>query len=189
MTPPTPTTRPAAAAIRIETERLILGPYGVEHFEALHTMASDPAMFLHSERGAMSSDEAWSRLLRHVGHWQVAGYGVFAVEDKKTGRLVGETGLTDFRRGLGPRFDGCPEITWSVAAGDQRRGYATEAAEAALRWLDEGFEAPRSVCLIHAENEISLRLAGKLGYRPFHRQDYKGYPAVLLERDRGWHAR
>ncbi|HYE28271.1 MAG TPA: GNAT family N-acetyltransferase [Allosphingosinicella sp.] len=185
MTPSNPIPRPAGPAIRIETERLILRPYGVEHFEALHAIASDPAMFLHSERGPMSSDEAWSRLLRHVGHWQVAGYGVFAIEDKKTGRLVGETGLTDFRRGLGSRFDGCPEITWSVAADVQRRGYATEAAEAALRWLDETLEAPRSVCLIHIDNQVSLRLAEKLGYRPFHRQDYKGYPAVLLERDRG----
>jgi RimJ/RimL family protein N-acetyltransferase len=60
----------------------------------------------------------------------------------------------------------------------------SEAARAALRWLDERFAAPRSVCLIHEDNWISLRLAETLGYRPFERREYKGYPAVLFERER-----
>lgn len=175
---------PERARERVETARLILRPYEERDFDALWALSAHPATFRFSERGPMSSDEAWSRLLRHVGHWALAGYGVFAVEEKETGRFIGEAGLCDFRRGLGPKFDGVPEMTWSIAAELQGLGLATEAAEAALLWTEARVPARRTVCLIHEKNLASLRVAEKLGYRPFERGSYKGYASVLLERER-----
>ena len=175
---------PGRARDRVETARLILRPYEERDFDALRALSSHPDTFRFSERGPMTGDEAWSRLLRHVGHWALAGYGVFALEDKETGRFVGEAGLCDFRRGLGPRFDGVPEMTWSITAELQGRGLAPEAAGAALRWTEARVPARRTVCLIHEENLASLRVAEKIGYRPFERGSYKGYGSVLLERER-----
>lgn len=176
---------PERAQDRVETARLILRPYQVRDFDALWAVSAHPDTFRFSERGPMSSDEAWSRLLRHVGHWSLAGYGVFAVEEKETGRFIGEAGLCDFRRGLGPKFDGVPEMTWSIAPELQGLGLATEAAEAALLWTEARVAARRSVCLIHEQNQPSLRVAEKLGYRLFERRTYRGYAAILLERERG----
>jgi len=174
---------PPTIEIQIETPRLVLTPPAECDFEAVHAMSADPEMFHYSERGPMSSDEAWARLLRHIGHWAVAGYGVFVIRDKATGRFLGESGFCEFRRGLGPRFDGRPEMTWSIVPHAQGWGCASEAAEAAQRWMDARAPTLGQVCLVHSENRPSLRLAEKLGYRPFHRQAYKGYPALLLSRD------
>lgn len=167
--------------VRVETPRLILRRYRERDFQDLEAMAADPGMFHYSDRGPMTGDEAWSRLLRHAGHWSLLGYGVFAVEEKETGRFVGEAGLGQFRRGLGERFDSRPEITWSIVAERQRCGYACEAAQAALAWFELRDPGP-SVCLIHTSNAPSLRLAEKLGYEVFAEIEYKGYPALLLER-------
>jgi len=170
--------------IRIETERLVLRVLGLEDFDDYAAVSADPATFLFSERGPMTSDEAWTRLLRHVGHWTLMGWGLFAVEEKATGRFVGEAGLGDFRRGLGAHYDGVPEAAWTTAGWAQGRGYATEAMEAALAWVEQRLGAERSVCLIHVDNAASRRVAEKLGYRTFAECAYRGYDALLFERKR-----
>lgn len=169
--------------LKVETERLRLRlPVSADAAAAAEMFGRDE-MFRYSERGAMTADEAWGLLLRHAGTWLLHGYGAFVVEEKETGRTVGLAGLSDFRRELGSRFDGHPEITWSIAPAAQGRGYATEAAAAALDWQARRFGSARTVCLIHVENAPSLRVAEKLGYRTFDRRDYRGYPAVLMARE------
>jgi len=169
---------------RLETRRLVLRTYTAGDHDCVHRLSSDPEIFRYSHHGPLASEESWSMLLRHAGHWTLRGWGVFGVEEKDSGQLVGQAGLSDFRRRLGPRFDGVPEITWSFEPRAQDRGYATEASEAALAWIEREHEAARTVCLIHEKNAASLRVAEKLGYREFERRDYRGYPAILFERER-----
>ena len=171
--------------IRVETERLVLRVLGLDDFEDYAALSADPVTFRFSERGPMTSDEAWTRLLRHVGHWALLGWGLFAVEEKATGRFVGEAGLGDFRRSLGHDFDGVPEAAWTTAPWAQGQGYATEAMEAALAWTEQRLGAERSVCLIHVDNAASIRVAEKLGYKPLSDCTYRGYEARLFERKAG----
>lgn len=166
----------------IETARLRLRVYRADDHAALHRITSRPETFEFSERGPMSCDESWSRLLRHAGHWALVGHGLFAVEEKATGELVGEVGLADFRRGLGPAFDGFPEASWTLAKDVWGRGYAYEAALAAHEWTAQRLGIGRSVCLIHRDNACSFRLADRLGYVAFAEAAYRGYPAVMMER-------
>lgn len=176
--------RPTGRDVRIETERLVLRPMRFEDFNDHAEMMADPDKFRFSERGPMSCDEAWTRLLRNVGHWSLLGYGPFAIEEKASGRYVGEAGLSDFRRDLGESFDGVPEASWSIVTWAQGRGYATEAAAAAHAWMGVRVDASRTVCLIHSQNRASVRVAQKLGYTSFAERSYRGYSAVLFER--GW---
>lgn len=69
--------------------------------------------------------------------------------------------------------------TWSHG-----RGFATEAMRAVLAWGDRTLAAPRTVCLIDADNLASVRVADKLGYRERVRTSYKGSPAIVMERPR-----
>jgi hypothetical protein len=86
---PTPVSLPTrSAATCIETDRLLLRAYQPGHFGPFFELMADPETFRFSERGAMTSDEAWSRLLRHIGQWSVTGYGFFAVEEKAAGSLA-----------------------------------------------------------------------------------------------------
>ena len=129
-----------------------------------------------------SAEDCWQRLLRYAGHWALCGFGVFAVEERATGRLVGEAGLAGFARGLGARFDEAPEAAWVFHPHAHGKGFATEAVEAAHGWLEAWRRPARTVCIIRPENAPSLRLADRLGYRAFGRTGYKGTEVVMLER-------
>ena len=170
--------------IFVETERLVLRVPETRDFTPYAEMSADAETFRYSDRGPMSSDEAWSRLLRHAGHWSLLGHGVFMIEDKESGRFAGECGFGDFKREMGPDFDGTPEGAWSIAPWARGRGYATEAAAGALRWIEEVVGAERTVCLVHSENLVSIRVAEKLGYRAFREGVYRGNRSLLFERFR-----
>ena len=172
----------AAAPPIIETDRLVMTRPTPEDFAELAAMAAGEPMFRYSERGPMTVEESWGLLLRHIGQWAATPYGVFTLREKGSGRFVGLVGASDFQRQFGEDFDPFPEMTWTIAPDLTGRGLATEAGKAALQWLAREAAAPRTVCLIHADNEASLRVAEKLGFRELRRRDYRDYPAVLFER-------
>ena len=181
---------PQPRAPRLETARLVLRGYRADDAHDHAELMRAPESFLYSSRSPLDESEAWTRLLRHVGHWAATGWGMFAIEEKESGHTVGQAGFEDFHRGLGSRFDRVPEASWTIASWAWRRGYATEAAAAILAWMEERFATDRTVCVIHAGNIASLRVAEKLGYRSFAARPYRGYPAFLLERGREalWHS-
>jgi RimJ/RimL family protein N-acetyltransferase len=174
--------RAGRGTIVAETRRLILRRHEAADFPAYFTMSADPEMARFAGRAPAGPDEAWARLLRQAGHWSLFGYGFLAIEEKATGCFVGEAGLAHFRRDLGAGFDGLPEAGWAIAPWAQGHGYATEAAAAALDWIHAGFGLRRTVCLVHAGNAASLRVAEKLGYAPTGECEYRGYAAIMFER-------
>jgi RimJ/RimL family protein N-acetyltransferase len=179
-TPPPPNNR--SELPEIETPRLRLRVYRPDDLPAVAAIMSRPETFLYSERGPMNADEAWARLLRHYGHWSLFGYGLFAVEEKRTGSLIGEVGFADFKRGFGRDFDSFPEASWTLAPHVWGRAYAWEAATAAHDWLMTRRQDDETVCMIHRGNARSIRLAARLGYRPYAERRYCGYDAWLFRR-------
>ena len=169
----------------ILTPRLRLRTFGPDDHAALQSIMERPETFEFSDRSPMSPAESWARLLRHAGHWALFGFGMFAVEDRESGELVGEIGFADFRRGFGSGFDGLPEAAWTIVPERWGLGYAQEAALAAHRWMDGQKFGSSSVCMIFAGNLRSLRVAVKLGYRPFRQLSHNGNAAVLFRRLRG----
>lgn len=168
----------------IETERLILRRHRREDFADLAEVCSDPGVLTYLGGVQPTQEELWSRLLRYEGGWVVDGYGLHAVVEKASGKYLGQAGLADFHRGLGNEFDEFPEIAWVLGPAAQGKGYATEAAGAALRRLEAVLAPARTVCIIHPDNRASLRVAEKLGYRPFGSETYKNGPVTMLERAR-----
>ena len=127
-------------------------------------------------------EEVWARVLRYTGHWQWMGFGFWALEEKSTGAFTGDLGFAEFKREIEPSILGIPEVGWVLAPHAQGKGYATEAVRAVVAWGDQHFNRTRTVCLIHPENQPSLRVAEKCGYKEFHRTTYKGQPTLILER-------
>ncbi|ATE64777.1 GNAT family N-acetyltransferase [Rhizorhabdus dicambivorans] len=166
----------------LETPRLILRPHRLEDYEDCCFLTTDPEAVRMIFQKPMTREETWHRMLRFVGHWTLLGYGLLLVEEKATGRVVGEVGLADFHRGLGDDFDPFPEMAWMLTQDVHGRGYATEAAGAALRWMETAFAPERTVCIIDPDNMASLRVAEKLGFHSFGKADYKGKPVLKLRR-------
>lgn len=169
----------------IETDRLRLRPHRVEDFNRylpLWLLPEPPGTHAPLQ---LTPEEVWSRLLRFVGHWSHFGYGLFLVEDRRSGDIVGEAGVAHFMRGIGASFDDAPEAAWRVLASRRGEGIAKEAMTAALSWFDAAIGTTRTVCLIHVANEPSIRVAARLGYGPFGQCDFRGHLASLFERFAG----
>jgi len=87
------------------------------------------------------------------------------VEEKASGMFAGEVGFADYRREMESPVKELPEIGWVLPTWAHGRGYATEAARAALRWGDEHFSPPRTTCIVSPDNLPSIRVAEKCGFR------------------------
>ncbi len=166
----------------VESERLTLRGHRIDDFDDCFAMWSD-ANVTHFIGGRPSTrEETWGRLLRYIGHWQAMGYGYWIVEERSSGRFVGEVGFADMKREITPSLDGMPEIGWALVPAAQGQGLASEAVKAALAWGDANFGGRKTACMIDPDNAPSIRVAEKCGYREFARTTYRGLPSILFQR-------
>jgi len=165
----------------IETERLRLRRHRLSDLEARIAITGD-AHFMRFVGGVYDRQENWSRLLRYIGHWETLGYGLLAVEERASGRYIGDVGLARFERGLGADFDPFPEAGWMIAQTASGLGYATEGVAAAIDWHERTFGRQRQVCMIDPGNHASLGVAAKLGFVPLREALNRGHPVLLHER-------
>jgi RimJ/RimL family protein N-acetyltransferase len=105
------------------------------------------------------------------------------VEEKASGMFAGEVGFADYRREMESPVKELPEIGWVLPTWAHGRGYATEAARAALRWGDEHFSPPRTTCIVSPDNLPSIRVAEKCGFRNLQLTSYKGQPTIVFVRE------
>lgn len=110
-------------------------------------------------------EEVWHRILRYVGHWELLGFGYWAIIERESGRFVGEMGFADWKRPQLADFPGVPECGWALVPDVHGKGYATEALGVALDWADAQLRWPFTICIIDEGNVASNRLAERVGYR------------------------
>lgn len=171
-------------APRIETERLILRGHRVEDFDAYLAMVSDPEIMRHITGTATPREQAWQRLLRYPGTWAFFGFGMWAIEDRVTGKFLGEAGFLASKRDMTPTTEGTLEMGWLVTREAQGRGIASEAVGAAIAWGDRSFHGMRMTCIIDPDNTPSLRVAAKHGFGEIARPTYLATTVILFERPR-----
>ena len=167
----------------LETERLRLRGHTRADFEASAAMWAEPEVERYIRAKPSTREESWARLIRYHGLWPMLDFGYWLVEDKQTGRFLGEVGFGDFLREIEPSFNGAPEQGWVIAPWAQGKGLAREAVAATLVWADTNLRGD-FVCMIAPENTPSLRVAARAGYREFARTNYKDGQTVLLRRPR-----
>ncbi len=154
-----PANNPTHATPVLETARLRLRPFRETDLEDVARLYADPAVmrYIGSEGKTLSRELAWREIACFLGHAQLRGYTTWAIEERETGRYVGE---------CGPWFpEGWPmlEVGWLIDPACQGRGYATEAGRAVLDWCFANLGVQEVCSLIRPENEASIRVAQKLG--------------------------
>ncbi len=105
----------------LETERLKLRMWREGDLDDYAEMSADPAVMQYLTLGKLfTRADAWRSIAFFIGHWEMRGYGHWAVEEKATGRMIGRIGF------LNP--EGWPgfEIGWTLARHAWGKGYATE---------------------------------------------------------------
>jgi len=140
----------------LETKRLILRRWREDDFEAYASLCADPQVMRYLGGKTFDRTEAWRHLAMMIGHWQLRGYGLWAVEEKATGQFAGRIGF------LNP--EGWPgfELGWTLKREFWGKGYATEGARRALEYAFKKLDK-QVISLIHPENLSSIRVAERLG--------------------------
>ncbi len=141
---------------RLETERLILRGWRAEDFEPLAAIHADPETMTFVG-GAQERNDAWRSLASLAGHWVLRGYGKWAVERKSDGVLLGRVGM------INPEGWPALEIGWTLGKQYWGRGYATEAAQAALDYAFTTQAVDRLISCIDANNIASQAVAKRIG--------------------------
>lgn len=160
--------------IAIETERLVLRMLRSSDFDDYAAMCADSdIMRFLGERKPMTRNQAWRHMAAILGHWQLRGYGFFAVEEKSSGRFVGRVGFWDPEDW--PDF----EIGWTITRENWGRGFATEAARACLNYAFTTLRREYVTSLIDSQNAASIRVAEHLG-ESFH-QDVDLFGIVVRQ--------
>ena len=181
MTPPAGTT--ARTAPVLETERLRLRAHRADDLDAFAAIWSDPVVTRYLGRAASPTrQDAWMRMLRYPGLWALLGYGFWAVEEKASGRCIGDIGFADFKREIDPPLDGMLETGWVLAADAHGKGYASEGLAAALAWSEAELPGRTAACIIEPENAASIRVAVKAGFREWRRTVSHGDSILVFPR-------
>jgi len=165
----------------LETPRLRLRQLTLDDYDALVTCWASPDTVRYIGSGQpQDSEMSWGRLLRYIGHWQLLGYGYWAVCEKESGRLIGTMGIQDQKRNLTPMLE-YPEAGWTLSPTACGQGFATEALTAILAWADNTFAGPLC-CIIDDDNQPSIRLAERIGFQFRHYVEYHNKTVRMLVR-------
>lgn len=143
------------------TENLRLRSFTADDF------AAGRSLWAGEQYGAepmMNDEQVWSKLLRHLGHWQAQGYGYWAVEEAATGNFIGSVGLAFNRRNLPEQYAAWVETGWTLLPQAQGKGYAREAVRAIMAWAEQQ-RLGNIFCIIAPDNLRSKSLAEKSGFR------------------------
>lgn len=144
----------------IETARLLLRPVTMRDLDDLHgVIYSDPQVTTYLPGG-----EPWplcetrSLLAWWVAHWEDQGFGPWAVIEQASGAFLGDCGLV-----IMPGAEHPIELLYALGRKSWGRGYASEAARAALRCGFEQVGLTQITAVAVPENTASRRVLEKLG--------------------------
>jgi RimJ/RimL family protein N-acetyltransferase len=155
---------PAIPAIPVEAERLLLEPLHPDHAREAAITFADPALHRHIGGAPMSEPDLRDRYRRLAAGHSPDGseqWLNWMVRTTSDGALVGTVQATV------ELVDGIrsASLAWVTGTAHQGRGFAKEAAGAALAYL-RGREVDRFTAHIHPENLPSEQVARFLGLEP-----------------------
>jgi ribosomal-protein-alanine N-acetyltransferase len=130
----------------LETARLRLTALTEQHFNDYAAMLADPDSTRWIGDGEpLDRTNAWRSLAMLLGHWQLRGCGMWALE-----------------------------LGWMLKPEHRHHGYATEAGNAVLEFAWNHLRVPRVISLVRIGNEASDRVAERLGGEHIEDMDFYG---------------
>jgi RimJ/RimL family protein N-acetyltransferase len=150
----------------VTTDRLVLRRWRApEHTPALAAVNAEPAAVRFLNGGVpYTADETAAQSERFAAHWLTHGFGLWAIE--ADGAVVGFTGVC--HPGWFPAYAHEVEAGWRLHPRAWGRGFATEAAQAALAAAFAHLDLDRVLALIDEGNDASVAVATRVGMRLDH---------------------
>lgn len=159
---------------RLETPRLTLRGFTTADVEPYVRMLADPEVsrFL-GDGQPLGRVDAWRQVAMIIGHWELRGFGLWAVEERASGRFIGRIGCHE--------PEGWPgfELGYALARDAWGRGYAREGAGAALAFAREKLGRDTVISLIRPANRASIAVAEHFGARRTGSVEFMGAPTEV----------
>lgn len=165
--------------IILETDRLRLREFVPEDLAALCRVLCDrETMRFYPTSFDAAAAREW--ITRNQHRYAMHGHGLWAMEVKSTGEMIGDCGITL------QEVDGesLREIGYHLRRNMWRQGLATEAARACRDYGFAGLHAEFLVSLIRPENVSSRRVAERNGMTVWKETEHAGMPHLVYRVDR-----
>ena len=147
----------------LTTDRCVVREFTEADVDALYDCYDDAQARRFLDPLAAQPAEEQERLRAYIRKmYGFFGYGLWAVVDKKTNRLIGRAGFDLCRRAV--NGESGAELGYLVAAPFRGRGIGAEVCGAILRYGFETLEFEQVQALTAPENAASIALLGKLGF-------------------------
>jgi RimJ/RimL family protein N-acetyltransferase len=144
----------------LQTQRLRLRQWRAEDTEPFARMNRDPRV-MEFFPSLLSAQETERLIERIEQNFRDRGFGLWALEVRGVAAFTGFVGLSVAR--FQAPFTPCVEVGWRLSHEHWGRGYATEAASAALRFGFESCGLPEIVSFTASGNQRSRHVMEKLG--------------------------
>jgi ribosomal-protein-alanine N-acetyltransferase len=158
----------------LKTPRLVLRAWRDDDLPAFAALNADPrVMRFFMETLNRAESDAWVQRTR--AHFDTHGFGLWALEAPGASSFIGFTGLSVI--GFQAHFTPAVDIAWRLACEYWGRGYATEAAQAALRFGFQELRLDEIVSFAVPHNLRSRRVMERIGMTHCTTEDFE-HPRV-----------
>lgn len=158
----------------IETPRLVLRSWRESDLAPFAEQNADPVVMRFLGSGVLTREQSDAYVARAERHLADHGFCKWAVEAPGVAHFVGAVGLTRVR--FEEAFTPAVEVAWRLGRPWWGRGYATEAAAAAIR---DGFDRVglrEVVAMTAVGNAASLQVMERLGMARSMEFDHPEHP-------------
>ncbi len=149
----------------LKTERLILRPWRASDLEAFAVINADKKVMEFIPK-SLTRQESDALVKAFEEEWKQRHYGRWAIEVPNVADFIGYVGFHYYD--FPAKFTPCVEIGWRLSADHWGKGYATEAAKAALDYGFHQLNMKENYAFTFQGNENSRKLMERLGmtYEP-----------------------
>lgn len=148
----------------MDTTDLHLEALRVDHAEEMASLLDDPRLHTYVGGQPETLEQLRERYRRQVAGCSVDGSRLWfnwVLRHQPTGRAIGLVQVSVSTQEKAT----VAEIAWIVGSDYQGRGYACQAAETVVSWLDEiGVESV--IAYVHPDHRASMAVATSIGMRP-----------------------
>jgi RimJ/RimL family protein N-acetyltransferase len=159
----------------LRTGRLVLRPVAYGDLPDLAALKADPTVYALMLGGVRTTAQTAADLAEDIMFWGRHGVGLWAVRDASTEAFFGITGL--HLRGDGRGM----ALRMAFVAAAHGRGYASEAAGAALRFGHDRSGLRRIIGVSRETNIGSRMVLGAIGMVPCEVYERDGYKMMVYE--------
>jgi len=157
----------------IETERLILRNFVMDDDKELLNIMADGGMSHLAQFGPLDINYARGFLNRMLESYKENNFGLWAIIEKETGKLIGYCGLHKVKINVEEEK---VELAYRIYKKLWGKGLAVEAAKAVCEYAFGSLNLREIVSCIAHENERSARVAQKVGLIYWKEGVFKGMP-------------